>query len=44
MDEEGKVVGQLKATGVVPGFYKNLKSRGIDLPIEMFEPSWTGEE
>jgi hypothetical protein len=29
---------------VVPGFYKNLAARGIDLPIEMFEPDWDGKE
>ncbi|MBU2675880.1 MAG: CpaF family protein [Gammaproteobacteria bacterium] len=44
IDAEGKVIGRLRATGVVPGFYKSLKSRGIDLPIEMFEPDWLGEE
>ncbi len=44
VDENGKVVGRIKATGVVPGFYKSLAARGIDLPIEMFEPDWTGEE
>ncbi len=44
VDEDGKVVGKIKATGVIPGFYKGLAARGIDLPIEMFEPNWTGEE
>lgn len=44
VDEDGKVAGRLRATGVVPGFYKSLKPRGIDLPIEMFEPDWAGEE
>lgn len=44
IDEDGKVIGRLRATGVVPGFYKSLKAHGIDLPIEMFEPDWTGEE
>lgn len=44
VDSDGKVVGQIKATGVVPGFYKNLAARGIDLPIEMFEPDWDGKE
>lgn len=44
INEDGKVMGRLRATGVVPGFYKNLKARGIDLPIEMFEPDWNGEE
>ena len=44
VDEDGKVMGRLRATGVVPGFYKSLNARGIDLPIEMFEPDWVGEE
>ena len=44
VDEDGKVMGRLKATGVVLGFYKSLKARGIDLPIETFEPNWIGEE
>jgi len=44
VDADGKVIGRLRATGVVPGFYKSLKPRGIDLPIEMFEPDWLGEE
>jgi len=42
VDDEGKVIGKLKATGVVPAFYKGLAPRGIDLPIETFEPDWNG--
>ena len=44
IDSDGKVIGRIKATGVVPGFYKNLAPRGIDLPIETFEPDWNGGE
>jgi pilus assembly protein CpaF len=44
VDSNGKVAGRIKATGVVPGFYKNLASRGIDLPIETFEPDWNAKE
>ena len=40
VDDEGKVIGKIKATGVVPAFYKGLAPRGIDLPIETFEPEW----
>lgn len=40
MDENGKVLGSLKATGVVPAFYKSLAPRGLVLPIETFEPEW----
>ena len=41
MDEEGNVNGKLRATGIVPAFHKNLSHRGIDLPIEVFEPDWS---
>jgi pilus assembly protein CpaF len=44
IDGDGKVVGRIRATGVVPGFYKNLAPRGINLPIETFEPDWSAEE
>jgi pilus assembly protein CpaF len=43
MDENGKVLGRLKATGVVPAFYKSLAPRGLVLPIETFEPDWSTE-
>jgi pilus assembly protein CpaF len=43
MSEDGKVKGRLKATGVVPAFYKSLAPRGIHLPIETFEPDWHTE-
>jgi pilus assembly protein CpaF len=36
VDKEGNVLGELKATGVVPGFQRRLARRGIDLPIELF--------
>jgi pilus assembly protein CpaF len=34
LDEDGMIIGGLKATGIVPGFHKTLSSRGIDLPID----------
>jgi len=40
VDDDGKVIGKIKATGVVPAFYRGLAPRGIDLPIETFEPQW----
>ena len=40
IDENGKVIGRLKPTGIVPAFHKLMKPRGIDLPIETFEPEW----
>ncbi|MDH5273090.1 MAG: CpaF family protein [Gammaproteobacteria bacterium] len=36
VDKEGNVLGQLRATGVVPGFQRRLARRGIDLPVELF--------
>ena len=41
MDEDGKVLGNLYATGIIPAFHKNLGHRGIDLPVEVFEPDWS---
>ena len=42
MDENNNVIGKLVTTGIVPAFHKNLAHRGIDLPIEVFEPDWSG--
>jgi len=36
IDKEGNVLGELKPTGVVPGFQRRLARRGINLPIELF--------
>jgi pilus assembly protein CpaF len=36
VDEDGNVLGGLKPTGIVPGFYKTMTARGIDVPIEVF--------
>jgi pilus assembly protein CpaF len=36
VDKEGNVLGELKPTGVVPGFQKRLARRGIDLPASLF--------
>jgi pilus assembly protein CpaF len=38
IDEEGKVLGGLRPTGIVPAFHKEVLSRGINLPIEVFSP------
>jgi len=40
MDENGKVRGELRATGIIPAFHKGLAHRGIDLPIEVFDPNY----
>ncbi len=36
LDQDGNVVGDFHATGIVPGFYEKLAQRGIDIPIELF--------
>ena len=38
LDEDGNVKGEFKATGIIPGFMKRLKQRGIELPVETFNP------
>jgi pilus assembly protein CpaF len=38
-DEDGNVLGAFKPTGIIPGFYRDLAARGINIPIEVFDPS-----
>jgi pilus assembly protein CpaF len=38
VDEDGNVLGGLQPTGIVPGFYKKISDRGIELPIDVFSP------
>jgi pilus assembly protein CpaF len=38
VDEDGNVLGGLQPTGIVPGFYKKITARGIELPIDVFSP------
>jgi len=40
MDEEGMVLGELRAMGIIPSFQKKLQRKGIDIPVSTFEPSW----
>ena len=40
VDKEGNVLGQFRATGVVPGFQRRLARRGIDLPSSCSRPKW----
>lgn len=40
-DENKKVAGQLRATGIIPSFHKALAHRGIELPVDVFEPDWS---
>jgi pilus assembly protein CpaF len=36
IDADGNVMGDLRATGIIPAFHQPLKHRGIDLPVELF--------
>lgn len=38
IDEQGKVLGEFKATGIIPKFYDQLGQRGISLGRELFDP------
>lgn len=38
MDENGRYLGYLKATGIRPAFSEHLEDYGIHLPAELFEP------
>jgi pilus assembly protein CpaF len=41
MDRDGKVRGRFTASGVVPKFHDQLRKRGLDLGIEVFDPAHT---
>ncbi len=36
-DENGKVIGEFKATGQIPEFYENLRRRGLDVDMSIFQ-------
>jgi len=38
LDEDGNVLGEFVATGVVPQFHQQLAQKGYNLPLELFEP------
>jgi pilus assembly protein CpaF len=40
VDEEGYVIGELQATGIVPSFHRMLARKGVDIPVELFEPNY----
>ncbi|MEY2697025.1 MAG: hypothetical protein RL333_1163, partial [Pseudomonadota bacterium] len=35
---DGKVIGVVEATGVVPMFHEKLQLRGVNIPIESYAP------
>lgn len=37
IDENGKIIGELKSTGIRPAFMKNFELYGIELPAEIFK-------
>jgi len=39
IDENGKVIGRYRATGIIPSFYEHLKKRGVDLHYHLFDES-----
>lgn len=40
LDENGNVMGDYRATGIVPGFQDKFVQRGIDLPVEIYNPDY----
>jgi pilus assembly protein CpaF len=42
IDREGNVLGRFRATGVVPKFHDQLRRRGLELEIEVFDPARGG--
>lgn len=36
LDKDRNVVGELVTTGIVPSFERNLRERGIELPVDLF--------
>lgn len=38
IDADGNVVGSFEATGMVPKFQERLRQRGVDVPLEVYEP------
>jgi pilus assembly protein CpaF len=43
VDENGNVMGKYKATGIVPSFQDRFAQRGIELPIEIYNPDYISE-
>jgi pilus assembly protein CpaF len=41
VDVKGNVLGELKPTGIVPAFLRDVHARGIELPIETFRNDGT---
>lgn len=37
VDEDGNILGEYIATGIVPSCHDNLVKRGLDIPFELFQ-------
>ena len=44
VDASGNVLGELKSTGIVPAFLRDVHARGIDLPIDVFRDEAAGSQ
>lgn len=40
IDPDGKVLGRFAATGMVPKFQERLRQRGLDVPLDVYEPGF----
>jgi pilus assembly protein CpaF len=38
IDENNNVLGSLRPTGIIPAFHQQIRTKGIELPVELFEP------
>ena len=44
INEDGRVLGAFKATGIRPKFAEQLEASGIDLPVDLFEAGYLNVE
>ena len=44
INEDGKVLGAFKSTGIRPKFAEQLEASGIDLPVDLFEAGYLNVE
>ena len=44
LDSDGNVLGEIRATGMVPKFQEHLRQRGMELDFALFDPEFTGYE
>jgi pilus assembly protein CpaF len=44
LDEKGSVLGSLQPTGIVPGFVRRIKQRGIGISLETFHSTYPTSE